>query len=403
MTVVFNIPVHKLNGLGSGLVHGLDAFIRRPDYIGFGPLFIYDSSIFVTPRNVTQWQPTREGMLNVQINLHRLLHKLASSQPGTVSWEDVILAKYDTDDMRAFGCDACYLGCDECRLDTLWYDNKGTPLYGARDKSGELTELQEENQYAKLRNIEDTLTNLIVTANVFGNENLHVPVTAAQRIDWIDITDGGILPGTTQEETVEYVLAESESGMMTRVRDGRRYAIGEYVFEYIVHPILANAPQYLLADANRKIEWSSNRADYGEGRLWILPHPCTPHREEMYLRMVGRALAAVMYAPIGTVSMQRLTEQFVPHRILVSTTPEAPQHDVAGSQERGEELVRSVTRGGETWPDVTEEEAAYIVLGESGSTGRPRSFVDMLQTSVEPPSSAALRYHVKPSMQWIGS
>ena len=80
MAVVFNIPVHKLNGFGSGLMRGLNAFIRRPDYIGFGPLFSYDSDIFGTTTNVTQWQPTREGMLNVQINLHRLLHKLASSQ-----------------------------------------------------------------------------------------------------------------------------------------------------------------------------------------------------------------------------------------------------------------------------------------------------------------------------------
>ena len=40
---MLNIPAHKLNGFGSGLVLGLDAFIKKTDYIGFGHIFSYDN------------------------------------------------------------------------------------------------------------------------------------------------------------------------------------------------------------------------------------------------------------------------------------------------------------------------------------------------------------------------
>ena len=64
--VVLNIPAHKLNGFGSGLVLGLDAFIKKTDYIEFGHIFSYDNPP-PSVRNGGKWQPTREGMLNVQL------------------------------------------------------------------------------------------------------------------------------------------------------------------------------------------------------------------------------------------------------------------------------------------------------------------------------------------------
>ena len=149
-------------------------------------------------------------------------------------------------------------------------------------------------------------------------------------------------------------------------------------------------PLYLFGDATIKIRHIMSRNDYGEGQLWIVPFPCTRCLEELYIRRIGRAIVAILYAPAGTVNMQRLAEQFAHHR--------SPPRGVTGSQEWGEE---GTTLGRGAWMDLTEEDARNAVLEEAGCkgdfTGRggfifnqpshtpnTLSFIDMTQTSVEP-------------------
>ena len=376
MEVVFNIPARKLNSFGSGLVIGLDAFINRQDYIGFGHIFNPDSN----PKTNSEWEPSPEGLRDVQIRLHRLLHKLVSSPPGTVAWEDALLISYDTDDMRPLGCGACYAGCDECKVVPRWHDNTGTlvhDMFSLRlgyepecsiytchdtgsgcssrptDKPGEMTREQERNTTRDLNDIADMLSMMIVEANEFGNENL-------------------LMTGTVIRET------------------GATYDIYGYVHDVLVDPIMNSIPLYLFGDATIKIRHIMSRNDYGEGQLWIVPFPCTRCLEELYIRRIGRAIVAILYAPAGTVNMQRLAEQFARHR--------SPPRGVTGSQEWGEE---GTTLGRGAWMDLTEEDARNAVLEEAGCkgefTGRggfifnqpshtpnTLSFIDMTQTSVEP-------------------
>ena len=374
MEVMLNIPTYKLNGFGSGLVLGLDAFIRRTDYIGFDHIFSCYGS-----RMRNKWQPTKEGMLNVQRNLHKLLHKLASSQPGTVSWEDVFLISHDTDDMRPLGCQTCYAGCDRCQLTPLWHHNSGALLphfagMGTRNKPGEMTMEQEENRMAEAQEIKDALVAMIIEANEFGNENLHTSraISAIKRKGTIFYED-----------------------------------ISTYVSDVIVTPIVDKVPQYMFDGAVQKISHMVGRNDYGEGHIWIMPPTCTVSIEEVYIRTVGRAIFAILYAPAGTVNMQRLVEQFAPR-----WTPhlEVHQNEVTECQERGKGAIRGRIEGpipGRiTWLDLTEIDAAEMIREESGQGEELRgcgghvfdishnalSFVDMVQTSVEPSSKQQIRY-----------
>ena len=81
----------------------------------------------------------------------------------------------------------------------------------------------------------------------------------------------------------------------------------------LVDPMMNSIPLYLFRDAVSKIRHIMSRNDYGEGQLWIIPFPCTLCVEELYIRRIGRAIVAILYAPAGTVNMQRLVEQFAHH------------------------------------------------------------------------------------------
>ena len=218
-----------------------------------------------------------------------------------------------------------------------------------------MTREQERNTTRDLNDIADMVSMMIIEANEFGNENL--------------LMTGTVIRGAA---------------------GNRAYDIYEYVHDVLVDPIMNSIPLYLFRDAATKIRHIMSRNDYGEGQLWIVPFPCTLCLEELYIRRIGRAIVAILYAPAGTVNMQRLAEQFAHHR--------TPPCGVTGSQEWGEE---GATLGRGAWLDLTEEDAGKVVLEEAGCkgefTGRggfifnscpatpsTLSFIDMTQTSVEP-------------------
>jgi hypothetical protein len=144
-------------------------------------------------------------------------------------------------------------------------------------KPREMTMEQEENMMAEAHEIKDALTTMIIEANEFGNENLHMS-RAVER----------------QEGLIFYE------------------DISTYVPNVIVTPIVDKVPQYMFDGAVQKISHVISRKDYGEGHLWIMPPTCTVSIEEVYIRTVGRAIFAILYAPAGTVNMQRLVDQFAP-------------------------------------------------------------------------------------------
>ena len=112
-----------------------------------------------------------------------------------------------------------------------------------------------------------------------------------------------------------------------------------YVSNVVVTPIVDKVPQYVFDGAVQKISHMISRNDYGEGHIWIMPPTCTVAIEEVYIRTVGRAIFAILYAPVGTVNMQRLVDQFAPRWTPHSGTLEVHQNEVTECQERGEGAI----------------------------------------------------------------
>jgi hypothetical protein len=195
---------------------------------------------------------------------------------------------------------------------------------GTRNKPGEMTMEQEENRMAEAHEIKDALVAMIIEANEFGNENLRTS-RAIER----------------QEGIIFYE------------------DISTYVPDVIVTPIVDKVPQYMFDGTVQKISHMVGRNDYGKGHIWIMPPTCTISIEEVYIRTVGRAIFAILYAPAGTVNMQRLVEQFAPR-----WTPhlKGQQNEVTECQEREKGAIRGRIEGPipgrTTWLDLTEIDAA---------------------------------------------
>ena len=105
-----------------------------------------------------------------------------------------------------------------------------------------MTREQERNTTRDLNDIADMVSVMIIEANEFGNENL--------------MMTGTVIRGAT---------------------GNRVYDIYEYVHDVLVDPIMNSIPLYLFRDAVTKIRHITNRNDYGEGQLWIVPSmSCLP-------------------------------------------------------------------------------------------------------------------------------
>ena len=133
-----------------------------------------------------------------------------------------------------------------------------------------------------------------------------------------------------------------------------------------------------------------------------MPPTCTVYIEEVYIRTMGRAIFAILYAPAGTVNMQRLVDQFSPRWTPYSGTLEVHRNEVTECQERGEGTIL----GRIAWLDITETDAVEMIREESGHgeelqdcvghvfdiSHNVLSFVDMIVISVEPISKQQVRH-----------